>query len=158
MGDSSTENRGSVEPYICITSIMGVPPSLCCRWISHELWSCACKRKEHMSWYQYLFCTWIWKISTIKIPDKIIAFHSCCSRGRIFLKEGALKLRTDRTLAPVGTGDVWGGCAPSEAEKICNFQSQFARFGAFSLPGAPSVRCPISAKNRGGAWQGAPPF
>ena len=26
LGDSSTENRGSFEPYICITSIMGVPP------------------------------------------------------------------------------------------------------------------------------------
>ena len=33
------------------------------------------------------------------------------------------------------TWGVWGGCAPSEAEKICNFQSQFARFGAFFLPG-----------------------
>ena len=26
LGDSSTEIRGSLEPYICITSIMGVPP------------------------------------------------------------------------------------------------------------------------------------
>ena len=26
LGDSSTENRESLEPYICITSIMGVPP------------------------------------------------------------------------------------------------------------------------------------
>ena len=46
-------------------------------------------------------------------------------QGRIqdFLKEGAPKLRTDSTSALVGTGGVWGGCAPSEAEKICNFQS-----------------------------------
>ena len=26
LGDSSTENRGSLEPYISITSVMGVPP------------------------------------------------------------------------------------------------------------------------------------
>ena len=26
LGDSSTENRGSLEPYIHVTSIMGVPP------------------------------------------------------------------------------------------------------------------------------------
>ena len=26
LGDSSTENRGSLEPYIRVTSIMGVPP------------------------------------------------------------------------------------------------------------------------------------
>ena len=26
LGDSSAENRGSLEPYICVTSIMGVPP------------------------------------------------------------------------------------------------------------------------------------
>ena len=28
LGDSSAENRGSWEPYICVTSIMGVPPGL----------------------------------------------------------------------------------------------------------------------------------
>ena len=26
LGDSSAENSGSLEPYICITSKMGVPP------------------------------------------------------------------------------------------------------------------------------------
>ena len=70
-----------------------------------------------------------------------------------FLKDGAPILRTDRTSAPVGTGGVWGGCAPSEAEKNFNFQSQFARFGAFFLSGGrhpQKVRCPISAQNRGG--------
>ena len=40
-----------------------------------------------------------------------------------FFKRGGTQLRTDRTLAPVGTGGVWGGCASSEAEKICHFQS-----------------------------------
>ena len=54
-----------------------------------------------------------------------------------FLKEGMPKLRTDRTSTPVGTGGVWEGCAPSEAEKNGNFQSQFTEFGAFFLPGAP---------------------
>ena len=28
LGDSSTENRGSLEPYIRVTSIMGVPPGI----------------------------------------------------------------------------------------------------------------------------------
>ena len=44
-------------------------------------------------------------------------------QGRIqdFIKEGMPKLRTDRTSMPVGTGGVWGGCAPSETKKICNF-------------------------------------
>ena len=28
LGDSSTENRGSLEPYIRVTTIMGVPPGL----------------------------------------------------------------------------------------------------------------------------------
>ena len=37
-----------------------------------------------------------------------------------------------------GQGGVWGGCAPTEVEKNCNFQSQFARFGAYCLPGAPT--------------------
>ena len=48
-----------------------------------------------------------------------------------FLKEGAPTLRVYRTLAPVGTGGV---CAPSEAKKNCNLQSQFTQFGAFFLP------------------------
>ena len=65
-----------------------------------------------------------------------------CYQERIqdFLKEGAgaPKLMTDRSLAPVGTRGVWGGCAPSEAEKNCNFQIQFAQFGAFFLHGAPT--------------------
>ena len=42
-----------------------------------------------------------------------------------FLKEGAHKLKTDRTSAPVGTGVSKGDVPiPSEVEKICNFQSQ----------------------------------
>ena len=67
-------------------------------------------------------------------------FPNLLKQGQIqdFLKEGAPKLRTDRTSAPMGTGGVWGGCAPSEAEKNCNFQSQFARFDAFLLLGAPT--------------------
>ena len=28
LSDSSTENRGSLEPYICVTNIMRVPPGL----------------------------------------------------------------------------------------------------------------------------------
>ena len=69
-----------------------------------------------------------------------------------FFKRGAPKLRTGRTLAPVRTCGVWGGCAPSEADKHCNFQSQFARFGDSFCLGCPhKVRRPISAKNRGGA-------
>ena len=56
-------------------------------------------------------------------------------QGRIQDFKKNFKSRTDRTLAPVGTGGVWGGCVPWEAEKNCNFQSQFPRFGAFFLPG-----------------------
>ena len=44
-------------------------------------------------------------------------------QGRIqdFLKEGAPKLSTDTISAHIVTGGVWGRCAPSEAEKNCNF-------------------------------------
>ena len=31
LGDSSTENRGSLEPYIRVTSIMGVPRGVASR-------------------------------------------------------------------------------------------------------------------------------
>ena len=76
--------------------------------------------------------------------------------SRIFKKRGCP--RTDRTLAPVGTGGVWGGYAPSEAEKNCNFQSQFARFGAFFLPGVSTQsQVPYLCKNRGGAHWVHPP-
>ena len=47
-----------------------------------------------------------------------------------FFKRGGAQIVT------CGTGGVWGGCAPSEAEKNCNFQSQFAQFGAYFLPEA----------------------
>ena len=82
-------------------------------------------------------------------------------QGRIqdFLKERAPKLRTDRTSAPVGTGGVWGGCAPSEAEKNCSFQSQFARVGAFFLPDAPTQsQAPYLCKKRGGERRLRPPL
>ena len=55
-----------------------------------------------------------------------------------FLKRGGAKLRTDRASAPVWTEGVWGGWAPSEVGKNCNFQSHLAQFGAFFLPGAPT--------------------
>ena len=41
-----------------------------------------------------------------------------------FFKRGAPKLRTDRTLALVGTG----GCASPRQRKKCCFQTQFAQF------------------------------
>ena len=71
------------------------------------------------------------------------------NQGRIqdFVKEGAPKLRTDRTLVPVGTGGVWGGCALSEAEKICNFQSYpHDLVHSFSLGRQHKVRHPYLCK------------
>ena len=72
-----------------------------------------------------LFAEKFWKTDIVDIQGQI----------QDFLKEGVPKSKTDRTLAPVGIGGVWGGCAPWEAEKNCNFRSQFVRFGAFFLRG-----------------------
>ena len=46
-------------------------------------------------------------------------------------KEWPPKSVTNRTSAPMGTEGIWGGCAHSEVEEKCNFQSQFSQFGDF---------------------------
>ena len=51
--------------------------------------------------------------------------------SRLLVKEGAPKLRIDRISAPVGTGDVWGGCAPHKRRRNVIFKSHFSQFDAF---------------------------
>ena len=86
----------------------------------------------------------------------IFICHHCTDRqnqGQIqdFFEGVGAQIKDMTTVAPVGTRGVRGGCTHSEVEKRkCNFQSQLARFGAFFLPEAPTQRCPISAKSRGG--------
>ena len=51
-----------------------------------------------------------------------------------------------------------GGCAPLEMEKNYNFQSQFAQFGAFFLPGVPTQsQVPFLCKKIEGMHAGVPP-
>ena len=55
-----------------------------------------------------------------------------------FFKRGGAQIEDWQNFGACGDR----GCAPSEAEKNCNFQSHFARFGAllfaWFLPGAPT--------------------
>ena len=62
-----------------------------------------------------------------------------------FFEEGAHQIK-DRNFRTCGDK----GCLTSETKKKCNFQGQFAQFGAFFLPEAP-------AKERGCAPP-APPY
>ena len=76
-----------------------------------------------------------------------------------FSKEGAPKLRTDRTSAPVGTGGVWGDVAPQKRRKILIFKvNSHNLVHSFCLGHPHKVRRPISAKNRGGAHWMRPPL
>ena len=38
-----------------------------------------------------------------------------------FFKRGGAQIKDWQNLGACGDGGVWGGCAPSEAEKNCNF-------------------------------------
>ena len=40
-----------------------------------------------------------------------------------FYKTGGAQIKDWQNFGACRNGGVWGGCAPSEAEKICNFQS-----------------------------------
>ena len=68
--------------------------------------------------------------------------------------KGCPNLRIYKTLVPVGTGGCLRGCAASEVENKFNFQSQFAWFGAFFLPRAPTQSQTPSFQKIG---EGAPP-
>ena len=77
----------------------------------------------------------------------------------IFLKEGGPKLRTDRTLAPVGTGVSEGDVAPQKWRKIVIFKVNLHDLvHSFCLGREHKVPAPISAKNRGGAPPLNPPL
>ena len=64
-----------------------------------------------------------------------------------FFERGAPKLMTDRTSGPVGTGGVWGGCAPIRSgEKFVIFKvSSHDLVHSFCLGRPHKVRCPISS-------------
>ena len=68
-----------------------------------------------------------------------------------FLKGGRPNQELTELRRLWGQGMSEGDVPPSEAEKKCNFQSQFARFGAFFLPEGPTQsQVPyLCKKNRG---------
>ena len=85
-------------------------------------------------------------------------YYMCQGRIQDFFKRGGAHIKGLQNFGACGDGEVWGGFAPSEAKKNCNFQSQFARFGAFFLPGAPTQsQASYLCKKKKGAHAGAPP-
>ena len=69
---------------------------------------------------------------------KVLAKWGMSGADPGFFKRGGAQIKDWQNFGTCGDRGVWGGCAPSEAEKNCNFQSQFARFGAYFLPEAPT--------------------
>ena len=106
-----------------------------------------------------MFLLYRWKrdrtgICLVWVTCKIAQHDYSTAQGwtQGFWKEGAPKLRTVRSSAPVGTGvSEEGVCALSEGEKYVIFKvNSHNLLRPFCLRRPQKVRSPISAKNRGG--------
>ena len=92
-------------------------------------------------------CRWEVKSRPIFIPNFAEKWDPFLyqNQGRIqdFLEEGVPKFKDWQSFDACVDRGCLRGCAPSEKDlsekdKNGNFQSQFAQFGAFFLPGAPT--------------------